>query len=313
MADLGDLQASQPTKIVGSDSSGLETNPLSVDANNRAQVRTSGEQPRDTALPTNAQLVGGSDGTNIRAVATDELGRLIVSGIPSNSGFSFGTVATSATTQVVVRATKYTQPATSAQRSIASASANDKAAGTGARTVRITYYTGTFTGPFTETLTMNGTTPVNTVATDIQYIEQIDVVTAGSGGVNAGIITLYNATAGGGGAIGTIAAGSNQTFWCHHYVATGETAYITGMSVSHNGTTVGSGGVFILRSIDLATANAIENQVSDFVRLYGQASTSTRNYGSPIIVPGPARITAYVTPETSSATTYRAAFDFFEP
>jgi hypothetical protein len=231
----------------------------------------------------------------------------------SNSDFTFGDVTLAAIALAVVRRTAYTEQTSNAQRSILSASANDAAAGTGARTIRITYYTVTFTGPFTETVTLNGTTPVNTVATDICYIESMEVLTVGSGASNAGILTLKAASAGGGATIGTISAANNQTFWAHHYIPSGKVCNVTGISVSHNGTTVGSGGVFILRSISLNTANASEVQVSDFVRLYGQSSTFARDYTSAIKIPGPARITVYVTPETTSSTVYRAAIDFFDP
>lgn len=228
------------------------------------------------------------------------------------TSFSFGDVTLAAIAQAVVRRTAYTEQTSNAQRSIASASANDTAAGTGARTLRITYFTAAFAGPFTEDITLNGTSYVNTVSTTICYIESIKVLTAGSGGVNAGIITLKAATAGGGATIGTINAGDNQTFWAHHYVPTGKISYITGISVSHSGTTVGSGGVFLVKAKDLSTANAVENQITDFVRLYGQASTFARVYQSSIKVTGPARLIVYVTPETSSSTVYRASIDYNE-
>jgi len=243
--------------------------------------------------------------------ATDQTPILVTAS--SNSDFTFGDVTLSAIAIAVVRRTAYIEQTSNAQRSIVSANAADSAAGTGARTIRITYYTATFTGPFTETITLNGTTPVNTVATNICYIESMEVLTVGSGLTNAGIISLKAATAGGGVTIGTIAAANLQTFWAHHYVATGKISNITGISVSHSGTTVGSGGVFILRAQTLGLANAADIQVSDFVRLYGQASTFARVYTSAIKVPGPARLSVYVTPETASSTVYRAAIDFFEP
>lgn len=231
----------------------------------------------------------------------------------SNSDFTFGDVTLAAIAQAPVRRTAYIEQTTNAQRSILSASANDSAAGTGARTVRINYYTATFTGPFSETVTLNGTTPVNTVATNICYIESMEVLTAGSTGSNVGIISLKAATAGGGVTIGTIAATNNQTFWAHHYIPTGKTANVTGISVSHSGTTVGSGGVFVLKSLPLGISNAVEEQVSDFVRLYGQSSTFARVYNSAIKVQGPARILVYCTPESASSFVYRASIDFFTP
>jgi len=243
-------------------------------------------------------------------LASDQTINVVIAG--TSTDFSFADVTLAAIAQAPVRRTAYTEQTTNAQRSIASASANDTAAGTGARTVRIIYLTATFTGPFTETVTLNGTTYVNTVATDICYIEDIEVLTAGSGGVNAGIITLKAATAGGGATISTIAIGDNRTFYAHHYIPTGKTTNITGISVSHNGTTVGSGGVFLVKAKDLAAANSVERQITDFVRLYGQSSTFARQYSSAIRFTGPARLLVYVTPEAASSTVYRASIDYNE-
>lgn len=69
---------------------------------------------------------------------------------------------------------------------ISSSSANDTAAGTGARTVRILGINGTG-GYVEETVTLNGQTEVNTVNT-YDAIERMTVLTVGSGGANAGII-----------------------------------------------------------------------------------------------------------------------------
>jgi hypothetical protein len=192
-----------------------------------------------------------------------------------------------------------------------SSNAADAAAGTGARTVLIKYYTVTGTGPFSETLTLNGTTGVNTVATNICYIDEMTVVTVGSGGTTAGNITMRSTTAGGGVVIKQITAGDLQPFDCVHYIPTGVTLYITGLSVGHNGTTVGSGARYRIRKQTLNATGVPLVQVSDFVRLYGQSSTLSRIYQSNIIVTGPAKIELWVIPETSSSTIYYGSFDYF--
>jgi hypothetical protein len=265
-------------------------------------------------LPPQSQLIAGSTGTTMVPLKVDTEGRLVTSALTGfGADFAFGDITTAALTRVIVRRTAYNEPTANAQRSISSSNAADTAAGTGARTVRIEYFDATGAGPFTEIVTLNGTTPVNTVATNICFIEHIYVITAGSSGSNTGIITLFVGTGGAGGAIGTIAALNNQTFWAHHYVATGKTCNITGISCGHNGTTVGSGALFTLNARTIGLAGGVETQVSDFVRLYGQTSTFARSYSSPIKIPGPARLQMYVTPETTSSTVYRCAFDFFEP
>jgi hypothetical protein len=316
MADLTDIQAAGVTKIVGADSAGVEQTPVGSDSAGNLKVIPPNVGPSNATATAQSGLVAGKEpiSGNMVPIQVDAEGRLVTSAITGfGADFSFGDVSTAATTQVVVRRTTYTEQTVNAQRSIASASALDTAAGTGARTVQITYYDQTGAGPFTETVTLNGVAFVNTVATNICFIEEMKVITAGSTGSNAGILTLRAAVAGGGAVVGTIAATNNQTFWAHHYVATGKTCNITGISCSHNGTTVGSGALFAVTSKPIGVANAIESQVSDFIRLYGQSSNVFRSYTSPIKVVGPARLQTFVTPETSSATVYRAAMDFFEP
>lgn len=86
---------------------------------------------------------------------------------------------------------------------IVSSSANDTAAGTGARTVRITGVNASYVAQ-AETITLNGATPVSLV-NSYMTINSITVLTAGSGGVTAGNLTL----AAGGVTHGYVAAGYN--------------------------------------------------------------------------------------------------------
>lgn len=264
-------------------------------------------------LGSTAPTIGQKTMANSIPVVIPSDQTLSVSTAPASStpGFTQGNITTAAIATVAVRQTAYTEQSSNAQRSIVSANANDTSAGTGARTVRLTYLTVAGVQN-TETLTLNGTTPVNTVATDICYIEKMEILTAGSGGVAAGIISLKAATAGGGATIGSIAAGETQTYWAHHYVPTGRVCNITSQWGGHTGTTVGSGATFTIRARDQSIANSIERQVSDSFRLYGQSSSVQRNYGSPIRVTGPARLVTYVLPETATSTNYRASFDYYE-
>jgi len=255
----------------------------------------------------------GSTGSIFKWLKLDENGNLVVAAAPTaNVFFIVGEITSSTTTTKAVEKTTYTKQTTNGQRSIASASANDTGAGTGARTVRITYLDQTGAGPYTETLTLTGTTGVNTIATNICFIEKMEVLTVGSTGSNVGIITLYSALNKGGVAIGSIAATDNITFWCHHYVPTGLKMKVSGISVSHNGTTVGSGAAFFLRAKPIGVTNVPDIQISDFVRLYGQSSTFSRLYNSPINVTGPARVLMFTTPESASSFVYRASVDFYE-
>lgn len=223
-------------------------------------------------------------------------------------GFASGEVVLAATAVTAVRATAYTEQSSNAVRSLASSSASDTAAGTGARKARITYYTATFTGPFTVDVTLNGTSYVNTVPSDLCYIDDIRVIEAGSGGVNAGTLTLKAVSGGGGATIGTVAVGANQTRWAHHYVAAGRKCNITGILLGIKGADTTGG---LLRAKQLDVANAAEVQISDVVRA-PSSGQSWRSYNTPIVVNGPARIVAYAAPDSTSSRTYYASFDYYE-
>lgn len=100
-----------------------------------------------------------------------------------------GYVTTTDSVRKSVLATTYNEPTSNAQRSISSSSADDSAAGIGARSVRITYYDQVMAGPFTEDVVLNGLSPVNTVASNLCFIERIEVLTVGSSGNNGGVLT----------------------------------------------------------------------------------------------------------------------------
>src|SRR5579885_903292 len=99
----------------------------------------------------------------------------LISSPTSVVGRAQGYVGTAATSGKVIRATTYTPQGTDAQRSIKSSSSSDSASGTGAQTIIINYLNTSFQ-LLTDTVTLNGTTAVNTNATDIAFIESMQVV-----------------------------------------------------------------------------------------------------------------------------------------
>jgi len=83
----------------------------------------------------------------------------------------------------------YIFPTTAMRMEIYSTSADDTSNGTGARIVQINYLNSTFAEKV-ENVTLNGTTAVPTVATDIYRINNLRVRTVGTGNKNAGDIDI---------------------------------------------------------------------------------------------------------------------------
>lgn len=96
------------------------------------------------------------------------------------------------TEDVWTQGATWAAPTAARIHALVSSSTDDAAAGTGARTVLVEYI-GSDYAAAEETVTLNGTTPVNMAASAVM-INRMTVATAGSGGVNAGAITATAAT-----------------------------------------------------------------------------------------------------------------------
>lgn len=161
--------------------------------------------------------------------------------VVSGTGTSVGTSTTTLWSQNTV----YAYLSTAAVMQISSSSANDAAAGTGARTVTI-YGLDANYNQINETVTLNGQTAVNT-ANNFLRVFHLAVVTAGSGEAAAG--TIYAGT-------GTVTAGvpaviygvyttgngSTAAIWT---VPAGYTAYITSYSAGYGNAITAYGTVFL--------------------------------------------------------------------
>ena len=147
--------------------------------------------------------------------------------------FKFGTRATvaQATQSTVWEGPTALYPyATAAETlSVVSSSANDTAAGTGVRTLFISGLDANFE-EISETVTMNGVTPVNTV-NQYMRVNRAYGATCGTGYTNAGNITVTGA-----GAVVRlyIPAGDGQTLMTLWTVPAGTKAFITQVSASTN-------------------------------------------------------------------------------
>lgn len=85
----------------------------------------------------------------------------------------------------------YVFPAAAQQMAVSSTSTDDALAGTGIQKIKINYLDAAFI-PRTEIVSLNGTTPVNTVATNIYRINGFYATQVGSNGVSVGAISLKN-------------------------------------------------------------------------------------------------------------------------
>lgn len=216
-------------------------------------------------------------------------------GIP---GMAHGKVTTNAV--AVVRNTAYVEQTTNAQRSVVSSSASDAAAGTGARTIRITYLDSNYKGFYTETLTLNGTTAVNTVNTNICFVEKIEVLSTGSFGANVGVVSIKTTTGGGGTTFFSIAVADNVTFQCHHYVPAGKTGYIQSINVNSS-----AGNAALFHFIWSDDKTGFNTGRIDEIRCPSGGSF-TRRYENPIPITGGLgyHVTVLVTPDANGGTYY---------
>jgi len=144
--------------------------------------------------------------------------------VPGRSAAAIATTQLQDITQVAPADGVFARPG-GAQLELVSSNVNDTVLGTGAQTVEITYLDVNFDQQ-QEILSMDGQTPVLTVATDIEDIQWMHVVTLGgiANQTALGAITLR--------AIAdtpvyeTIAAGGNQSLSARYKIPNGFTGYI---------------------------------------------------------------------------------------
>lgn len=233
----------------------------------------------------------------------------ITSAATATPGIAPGYITTTSKTNVAVQASTYNEQSANFTGSIKSASTNDTSAGTGARTVIITYVDSTGATAGTETATMNGTTAVNLVTTTKCFIEKITVATVGTAaGSNAGAITLFTGAAGAGTAVAIINAADNLTFLGHHYVVTGKTCHVT----DYTGTTNSSNeSLFSIQAVTIPVATEPSIQISDWVN-GAQGNQVQRTFTSTSNITGPARLQLFAAPGATASITSYGSFTFYD-
>lgn len=173
----------------------------------------------------------------------------------------------------------YVFPTAGVQMAVVSSSASDASAGTGMQQLMIHYLDADYAVKV-ETVTLNGATPVNTVATDIFRINGVHAVAVGSGGVAAGNISITN----GGVTYAYISAGNNTARQAIYTVPAGVTGYI-----SHWQASSGSTGAHFCQIMLNATTH--DNVLWDGVFLV-QDEVGTQNSSESITFPTPIPIPA---------------------
>ena len=134
-------------------------------------------------------------------------------------------------------------PAAGVQMSLVSTSASDGVAGTGIRSVDI-HYLDDLLAPQIETVVLNGTTPVLTVATNMRFIQCMHMITFGTNKKAVGTITASN----GGTTYSLVAIGQVRCTSSVRMVPAGKRLFITGLCGGSSSGTAAASAIIRLTS-----------------------------------------------------------------
>lgn len=161
---------------------------------------------------------------------------------------------------------------------VVSTNANDNINGNGAQKVRLSYLDGDWNLKY-ETVSLNGTTPVNLVANDIYLIESFYVIQTGSNGSPLGNIYLQNPS--GSQIFSTINAGFNSCNKAVAHVPAGYTMLINQWNVSSNG---GGCKFYLCVYKNFESIGGGSNVFNIIDVLFGNNDSVVLNYTIPVIV-----------------------------
>lgn len=173
-----------------------------------------------------------------------------------------------------------THPAAAGVLKVSSASADDAAAGTGARTILLNGLDANF-NEISETVTLNGQTAVNTTKEYIR-VQNLRVVTAGSGLTAAGTIYVGTGTVTSGvpaTIYGEIAIGDNASLMAHYTIPAGYTGYFTYGNIGA-GQLTGSHQI----TARLLTSNSSNIRITAAIVAFG-AGVQNFTFSEPIAIP----------------------------
>lgn len=148
-------------------------------------------------------------------------------------------------------------PATAQQMEVVSSSTDDDGSpeGTGIQVVTVTYLDNTYAEK-TEDITLNGTTAVATVATNILRVNHLRAKAIGTGGVAAGNIDIRATTDTP--IYSRIAVGYTRARNAAYTVPLGKTLYIVSAKFSATGSATGKDAIFTVRAnLNTLTGSAL--------------------------------------------------------
>jgi len=167
------------------------------------------------------------------------------------------------------------------QMAITSTSAEDSAAGTGARTVIVEYLNGDLDLSF-EIVQLNGTTAVNTLADDIRWVNAVYMATGGSTKAAVGVIDVTS----NGDIFGRIKAGQRSTHSSFIRVPRTKTLYVSSIYAGVSSGTAAAKGIVELVSTQIDGLNQQETGLfytQAGISLQDNSSTMTFNMPFPVM------------------------------
>jgi hypothetical protein len=172
-----------------------------------------------------------------------------------------------------------------------SGSVDDTVGGTGVQSVKITYLDENFNGPYTEIVSLNGTTLVTTVNSNLCFIDKIEPYT---GTVLVGSdLLIYHLPDGTYLEMQLASKFVLQEPLVQHWIPAGKTCYITNWTGSHENVTLFTGGnTYFALSVVLPGNYFIPSgtRCAATLQFVPDKILASVSYRSPLAIKGPAKI-----------------------
>jgi hypothetical protein len=220
-----------------------------------------------------------------------------------------GNLTSASTSEVLMYARTYAEPASQAQRSIVGG-AQDGPGGSGMKAARLVYLNSAYEQKI-EDFVLNGATPVNSVGTDIRFVQDMFGI---EGAAASSAVKLMTATGGGGTEIAGIGTGTDRAFFCHHYVPVGKRAFVLGWGADIDGN-----ANFKLKGQERFGANLVDRILDlqnlmfpTLVAAFPNRPSFYRKFPAPLPIGEKCYIRVTVVPGQAGSTVERSTLDIWE-